>query len=1570
MGLTRVLLIPARLLLFSLTLRVVQPSPAAGEAVLTPGLTVDTLDAKSSYALPGRTPPSLKVLRIGGIANHAEPWRAETVAEPADAQFVIALKTPIPVGTVLVSGRWKVSYLKPEGTLDATKEDQWTEASYPGGAGDDLRVVPLPAGVATKAIRLTGRCTPDSAGKFSSALGFATTFAARLANVAPLADVSVSSSAPQDQGFRPNPKLNDPDVLNDGSLAHRNWSSGKRDVALSREKPEWIVLDWGAPRRLRGCAAFIGGDESGFATVLVQRWTAPPRIPPEGFKTAPIPPEGFTPSGGYSATPFPSEGFRPSGGYDEGWQTLGKLEARRPWRPIVWEAYCDFGKDIETRALRFLAVAGTTKEIAAGGEGANPTAVSLGEILVFEDLANSPAPARIAKEKKLPDGVIPLAFTMPQAGRATIQILDEKGEVVENLAAGREFPAGPNTVWWDLRTLNDYWPPYSRPAPHFPNPDTGPKVAVPGRYHWRGLWHPGLSLHYLFSYNPLRTSGLAWITADTTGGWLADHVPPQDVVRTGDTMWCGTFCEAGHALLEADLKMIKLWGSERIWLACPRCLAADGDFVYFVEQGGWVRDKIVMVQVNRKTKASRRLLGRDIAKDEKTDIQGLAVVGHRAFLADRAKNLLLVLDISKNLEARPAGFSWDIAWKLLDHERMTVIREVPLERPGRIRPYGDRHLAAVSGARVVLIDRETFDIRPIVTGLTNPLGLGIDSQGNFYVGEMDPVHQVKVFSPDGKLIRTIGRPGPHRVGPFDPDNLESPAGIDIDANGNVWVCEFNPELKRTSVWDKDGHCVNQVIGPPVYGGGGEIDPGDENHLFYRGQEYRRDPATSQTRLAALLWRADDKTYDQFGSYPSYPFRRDGKLFFTSFQGWADGANTTLWVYDSSPLPPGEGRVRDAGGQKTDGSTPRLRSVAAVGTLPAWLRERLGRPKLDPKNPDEVVFAWTDLNGDGKVQPDELRTGKTTFAGKPWDRVGCTWQFRMNEKFECAVSDGQYGAAGIAFFRVERLTPEGYPVYALPTEFRPIPGLTHASDAVFTDRDGNAISLDEYIVSMRPDGQINWRYRSRWPGLHAGHSTTAAGDEPGVVIAPTRFLGSGWVNNEVGEVLVIGSNLGATDLFTADGLYVDRVFRDCRKGLSWRMNAPPSDEIMNQVSLGDEHFGGTFQRVSSSASSFGVPPLGGSSFGVPPLGGLSSPLPPGEGRVRDCSSPLPPGEGRLRDAEAKSATAGLPSRERAAEPTAKAPDAKGTVGQADRGTPGDRGAPKFLYVVGQPHSSVVQLNGLDGIHRLPGAGFEVTQAHFLQAEKLRQQRAYATSQPKTYTIRRLQGITIDGKPDDWPKDRLDAGDAGSFALGYSDSRSVGSAGSVGSVRSVLYVLFEGRDDRAVFQNASTDDNFLDAFKRGDVVDVMLETKPGLKPDREDAAEGDIRLSFTMIGGKPSALLYDYVVPGTPKEARLPFASPWRTLWIDRVARIPDAQIAVTRHGDRYCLEAAVPLASIHLNPAATPRIRGDVGRVLSDQTGTRAVARLYWSNHNTAITADLPSEARLQPNLWGTFVFER
>jgi photosystem II stability/assembly factor-like uncharacterized protein/sugar lactone lactonase YvrE len=1042
-------------------------------------------------------------------------------------------------------------------------------------------------------------------------------------------------------------------------------------------------------------------------------------------------------------------------------------------------------------------------------------------------------------------GVVPITFTLPRAGYATIQILNARGEVVENLLTGKYLPAGAQTVWWDLSTLDDFWPPYS-PKPHLYTPPAGlATVAPPGAYRWRGLWHPGLSLEYKFSVNPLKTAGLAWIAPDPSSGWLADHAPPETIARTGETMWIGAFAEGGFSLIETDRSMKKLWGTGRIDLACPRVLAADGDTVYFIDHGGWLghaKQRMCMVQVERASKRSRRLWTitegetRRPAEDLRS-VDGLAVIGDRAYIADRVRQAIVVCDLAPNRGGKDAT--------------LHVLKSLPLANPGRIRPYDATHVAAVGNGGVVLIDRATDAITPVVTGLVSPHGLAVDAQGNFYVGEMAPSHQVKLFSRMGQFLRTIGKPGPHPLGPFDPERLESPADLELDAAGNLWVCERSMELKRVSVWNPAGHCVDQVIGPPVYGGGSTgIDPADENCIFNNGLEFRRDPTSGTVRLANVIWRLDDPTYEQFtqtrphnfgGPYPAYPFRKDGKLFFSLWGGYGMGELTELWVYDKD----------------------HVRPVSAVGALPGWLKTRLGEAGKAAR-----TFAWTDRNGDGRAQPAEVQTSSLA----PGNAV---WGVRMNERFEVAFST-LLGEVGLAFFRVASLTPEGYPIYALPANYQLAPHLRvndpNQVQTVFTDRAGNAIVNSPYLFSMAPDGTINWRYKNRWPGLHAGLASSATGAEAGVLVAPLRVFGAGVVNAALGEVFCLGSNYGATDLFTTDGLYIGRAFQDSRRSTAWAFTAPPTPQQLSTVSLSQEHFGGSFQRVQ-----------------------------------------------------------------------------------------GADGRDHFQYVIspGSPHATVVELHGLEAVTRLAGAPFTVTPAHVVAADRLRGQRTADLAAPKRATIPRLTGPLVDGLPAAWPGERLAPG-AGTargdgFALAYDATN--------------LYLHYQGKDDRAPFRNAATANTYREAFTQGDVVDLLLQTQAGAPPARQDAAAGDIRLSLTTIDGVPRAILYDGVVPGTPARARHAFSSPWQTVVIDQVRVLPEVRITVERGADRFTLTAVIPLAAIHLDPRATPQVRGDVGLVVSDATGTRTVDRQYWSNTYTNIVSDIPSEARLQPNLWGTLVFE-
>ncbi len=1040
-------------------------------------------------------------------------------------------------------------------------------------------------------------------------------------------------------------------------------------------------------------------------------------------------------------------------------------------------------------------------------------------------------------ENEADKGVVPISFQIPGDGFATIQIFDEKGNVVQNVVAGKKFKAGKNTVWWDLGTLDEFWPPFRKSRPFLWEPPAdAKKVAEAGTYRWRGIWSPGLDLEYQYSFCPLSRSGVAWLSEDRKGGWLADHDAPRTMVRSGDSMWIGCFNEEGNSIVQTDMEMRKQWGTANMQLACPKVMAANGDLVYFFAHGGWLgaaKQSAALVQVNNSVRTGKRLFSAgvdDLSKQggDLSGVEGLAVIGQQAFLSDRTGNRILVLDLSENLAGK--------------NESLKIVKEIKIDSPGRMRPCADGKIALVSGKTVVLLDPATGISTPVVKGLENPLSLAMDGEGNFYVGEMTPLHQVKVFDFSGKQIRVIGKKGGHLIGKFDPDRLESPSEVEVDPKGNVWVCELNMELKRVSVWDAQGHCINQVVGPTEYGGGGSLDPKDENRAFLAGKEYRRDAKTGEVRLEKILWRYDDKRFDSFlekrphnfnGTSPEYPFWRNGKLFFSLWGGYNMGDVTVLWVY----------------------SGDELRPVAAVGAPPKWLKERLGVKDADAKS-----FAWTDRNDDGRVQPDEVKTSS-------FDLGGAVWGVRMNQDFSVAFA-APPGPVGISFCKVAEITSKGYPVYNLPAAFTMVPGF-HARDPnqvqnVYVDKKGNAIAISPFIFSMSPDGKVNWRYVCRWPGLHAGRNTTSYGDEPGVLVSPLRCYGSAVVNPEIGEVLCLGTDYGATHFITADGLYVGKGFTDARRGTAWSFNKVPLPVELKGVTLDGEHFGGSFQAS---------------------LG----------------------------------------------------PDGKN----------------RFLYVVspGGPTAVVVEQKGLDKVRRIEGAPLKVTADDCRKAIELRIRRGIdEKADSKTYTIRKAKDVQIDGKLSEWSAERVNG-----FSLMYDDK--------------ALYISYDGPAGLANFKNGATDDEWKDAFRKGDVLDILIGTDPKALKERQNPAAGDIRLSLVPIGGNVKAILYDYSVPGTDKKKRVEFASPWWVTTVDSIGIIPDAKIAVSRLADGFTLEAAIPLSAIHLDPKKGTLVSGDFGRCISEQTGTRTVDRKYWSDNSMLMIGDISVEARITPGMWGEFCFE-
>ena len=157
-----------------------------------------------------------------------------------------------------------------------------------------------------------------------------------------------------------------------------------------------------------------------------------------------------------------------------------------------------------------------------------------------------------------------------------------------------------------------------------------------------------------------------------------------------------------------------------------------------------------------------------------------------------------------------------------------------------------------------------------------------------------------------------------------------------------------------------------------------------------------------------------------------------------------------------------------------------------------------------------------------------------------------------------------------------------------------------------------------------------------------------------------------------------------------------------------------------------------------------------------------------------------------------------------------------------------------------------------------------------------------------------------------------------------------------------------------------------FKTGDAVDIQLSPNNN---DKSNPVDGDLRIVIAPFQDKPVVVLMRPIDKRATENDAVHYHSPVGDKTIQRFAVLADAQAKVNVSDSRYTVQAAIPWAQIGFAPSEGAKVRGDVGMILSDAHGTINTARVYWSNKNTNLVNDLPIEAWLAPNRWGTLVFE-
>ena len=288
--------------------------------------------------------------------------------------------------------------------------------------------------------------------------------------------------------------------------------------------------------------------------------------------------------------------------------------------------------------------------------------------------------------------------------------------------------------------------------------------------------------------------------------------------------------------------------------------------------------------------------------------------------------------------------------------------------------------------------------------------------------------------------------------------------------------------------------------------------------------------------------------------------------------------------------------------------------------------------------------------------------------------------------------------------------------------------------------------------------------------------------------------------------------------------------------------------------------------------------------------------------------------------------------------------------------------------------IVRLDGLETIRPIEPFPVEVTSEQIkasIDYGNRREALRRAAQGTGVLTARILdRPPTVDGDLADWN----DAGfveivKAGMGANFNSDARPYHILGAVAASGDRLYAAWRTTEKRLLRNSGEMP---LALFKTGGALDLMIGADPAADPARSAAVPGDRRLLVTRVKNaatdtlEPRALLYTAVVPGTPDEEKIPFRSPWRTVWLDRVEDVSD-RVTLADNGNGN-FELSIPLATLGIKPIAGQSLAADIGVLRGD--GATTTARLYWSNKSTGITADVPSEAELQPRFWGKLLWEK
>ena len=761
-----------------------------------------------------------------------------------------------------------------------------------------------------------------------------------------------------------------------------------------------------------------------------------------------------------------------------------------------------------------------------------------------------------------------ISYTLPKDGEVTLGVYDQQGELLRTIISGEPRSQGKLSENWDGL---DQW---GKPVPA-------------GSYLLKGIYHPAITTNYLMSFgNP---GNPVWPTADGKGDWLSDESAPQAAASDGQWVFLAApGAEKGSNIMALDATGQRQWGIIEPFAPATVSLAVDGEYLYAVFSGPQLTDatrayhpggtnatgRAILVCLDKRTgqpaKFNVTTPIKVIAKfpfngqtvglwdlrtqktfspatysgqprysdadlGETTDAIGLAVANQRVYVAMHDDNQVLVFDANSGNQ----------------------VDQIPVPAPAGLFAEPNHSILAVSEQHVVRINPANKQLQSVVSsGLVAPRCVTEDSKGRIYVSDWGNSFQVKVFAANGTAQRSIGEAGGRPwVGAWDHNGMLMPTGIAVSGDGKLWVAEDDSSPSRISVWNPDtGAFVKEYLGPTAYGGPGSIinpkDPTDANGM---GTRFKISiPGKSWTPRAIIERRMDiNQPFAINGAVPATPGQRvlyhDGQEY------------QTVVAFDGLTIHKRKGDL--------------LEPVAAIGSLripdngdgtgrTLWDSD-LGRRLVTGFYPPFFAgkagsnYTWTDTNGDGLVQPDEMQwlrvlSGNDTYGPGTQPTAFDYWGMAIGDDWSIYFSGIYKNQSFIYRLDVKSWTAAGAPIYDIH-DAKPIVVRARAVEpmGLFAASGGRVVAAYSYEAPTSPnavkcfdrDGKSLWAIRMPKP------APAGPGQGPQDILVQnviTEFHVPG-IGNVFGSWLWHGNY--HPYLFTDDGLYVSSLLDETRIGPS-------------------------------------------------------------------------------------------------------------------------------------------------------------------------------------------------------------------------------------------------------------------------------------------------------------------------------------------------------------------------------------------------------------------------------------